>query len=85
MKRPYRGIFPEVPATFTESGDANKGPWDGEEGITRLPDLDAGATACMSGGGYPDGLRQITGAYLAGRPDEAVAAYEKSAVCSRAY
>ena len=54
-----------------------EGPWDGEEGITLLPDMDAGATGCMSGGGYPDGMRQITDAYLAGRRDDAVAAYEK--------
>ena len=54
-----------------------EGPWDGEEGITLLADLDAGATGCMSGGGYPDGMRQIIDAYLAGQRDEAVAAYEK--------
>ena len=34
-------------------GDAIEGPWDGEEAITLLPDLDAGATGAMTGGGYP--------------------------------
>ena len=34
-------------------GDAIEGPWDGEEAITLLPDLDAGATGSMTGGGYP--------------------------------
>src|SRR6478609_4589344 len=40
-------------------GDAIEGPWDGEEAITLLADLDAGATGTMTGGGYPDGLRPI--------------------------
>jgi dihydrodipicolinate synthase/N-acetylneuraminate lyase len=58
-------------------GDAIEGPWDGEEGITLLPDLDAGATGCMSGGGYPDGLRRIVDAHAAGRRDEAIAEYTR--------
>lgn len=58
-------------------GDAIEGPWDGEEGITLMPDLDAGATGCMSGGGYPDGLRRIIDAYAAGKREEAAALYEK--------
>jgi dihydrodipicolinate synthase/N-acetylneuraminate lyase len=58
-------------------GDAIEGPWDGEEAITLLPDLDAGATGAMTGGGYPDGIRQIIDAYAAGRRDEASAAYER--------
>ena len=48
-------------------GDAIEGPWDGEEAITLLPDLDAGATGAMTGGGYPDGIRPIVDAYR-GRP-----------------
>lgn len=58
-------------------GDAIVGPWDGEEGITLLADLDAGATGCMSGGGYPDGLRRIVEAHAASRRDEAVAEYTR--------
>jgi 2-keto-3-deoxy-L-arabinonate dehydratase len=58
-------------------GDAVEGPWDGEEAITLLADLDAGATGSMTGGGYPDGLRGIVEHYLAGRRDEAVAGYER--------
>ncbi len=56
-------------------GDAIEGPWDGEEAITLLADLDAGATGAMTGGGYPDGIRRILDPYLAGRRDEAVQAY----------
>jgi dihydrodipicolinate synthase/N-acetylneuraminate lyase len=58
-------------------GDAIEGPWDGEEAITLLPDLDAGATGAMTGGGYPDGIRTIIDPYLAGRREEAVAAYAR--------
>ena len=58
-------------------GDAIEGPWDGEEAITLLPDLEAGATGAMTGGGFPDGIRTILDAYFAGRRDDTVAAYER--------
>jgi len=58
-------------------GAAIEGPWDGEEGITLLPDLDAGATGSMTGGGYPDGIRRIVDPWFAGRRDEAVAEYAR--------
>jgi dihydrodipicolinate synthase/N-acetylneuraminate lyase len=58
-------------------GDAIEGPWDGEEGITLLADLDAGATGAMTGGGYPDGMRLIVDAYAAGRRDEAADHYQR--------
>ena len=52
-------------------GDAVEGPWDGEEAITLMADLDAGATGTMPGGGYPDLLRPIVEAHAAGRREEA--------------
>jgi 2-keto-3-deoxy-L-arabinonate dehydratase len=58
-------------------GEAIEGAWDGEEAITLMADLDAGATGAMTGGGYADGIRQITDPYFAGRRDEAVAAYAR--------
>jgi dihydrodipicolinate synthase/N-acetylneuraminate lyase len=58
-------------------GEAIEGPWDGEEGITLLADLDAGATGAMTGGGYPDGIRGIVDAHLAGRRDDAVEQYAR--------
>lgn len=58
-------------------GDAVVGPWDGEEAITLMPDLDAGATGAMTGGGYPDGIRKIIDAYFAGRREEAAAEYQR--------
>lgn len=58
-------------------GAAIEGPWDGEEAITLMPDLDAGATGAMTGGAYPDGIRKIVDAYAAGRRDEAPAHYQQ--------
>ncbi|MEI7711086.1 MAG: dihydrodipicolinate synthase family protein [Rhodospirillales bacterium] len=58
-------------------GDSIVGPWDGEEAITLMADLEAGATGAMTGGGYPDGIRQIVDAWFAGDRDRATAAYER--------
>ncbi len=58
-------------------GAAVEGPWDGEEGITLLPDLEAGATGAMTGGGYPDGIKPILGSWKAGRREEAIRCYER--------
>jgi dihydrodipicolinate synthase/N-acetylneuraminate lyase len=58
-------------------GDAIEGPWDGEEAITLLPDLEAGATGAMTGGGYPDGIRRIMDAWAAGHREEAAAEYTR--------
>src|SRR3954471_4362246 len=58
-------------------GDAIEGPWDGEEAITLMSDLDAGATGSMTGGGYPDGIRPIIEAHRAGDRDKAFALYQQ--------
>ncbi len=71
------GVAGKLRTLIAEGGAAVEGPWDGEEGITLLADLDAGATGSMTGGGYPDGMRQITDPYFAGRRDEAAAAYRR--------
>ena len=64
-------------------GDAIVGPWDGEEAITLMADLDAGATGAMTGGGYPDGIRQIIDAWFAGRREEAAEAYSAVAAADQ--
>ncbi len=64
-------------ALIEAGGDAIVGPWDGEEGISLMADLDAGATGAMTGAGYPDGIRQITDAHFAGDRDAAAAAYAR--------
>ena len=73
--------MPQTAAKLRElialGGDAIEGPWDGEEAITLMADLDAGATGAMTGGGYPDGIRQVTDPWFAGRRDDAIKAYER--------
>ncbi|MDR6153056.1 2-keto-3-deoxy-L-arabinonate dehydratase [Acidovorax delafieldii] len=58
-------------------GDAIEGPWDGEEAITLLADLDAGATGAMTGGAFPDGIRPIIEAHRQGDMDQAFALYQR--------
>ena len=58
-------------------GDFIEGPWDGEEAITLLADLHAGATGAMTGGGFPDGIRTIIDAHRQGDMDAAFANYQK--------
>lgn len=57
-------------------GDAIEGPFDGEESITLIPDLDAGATGTMPSALLPDVLRRICDLYRDGRRDAASALYE---------
>ena len=58
-------------------GEAIEGPWDGEEGITLLADLEAGATGAMTGGGFADGIRPIIEAFRKGDKDTAFAEYQR--------
>ncbi|MFG1349921.1 dihydrodipicolinate synthase family protein [Xanthobacter autotrophicus] len=64
-------------ALIEAGGDAIEGPWDGEEAITLMADLDAGATGAMTGGAYADGIRQITDPYFAGDREAAMEAYQR--------
>ncbi|MEJ7139188.1 dihydrodipicolinate synthase family protein [Amphibiibacter pelophylacis] len=58
-------------------GEAIEGPWDGEEAITLLADLDAGATGAMTGGAFADGIRPILVAHRDGQRDQAFELYQK--------
>jgi len=71
------GTAAKLRELIRHGGDAIEGPWDGEEGITLMADLEAGATGAMTGGGYPDGIRQIVDAYFSGHREDAFAAYER--------
>jgi len=62
---------------IAQGGEHIVGPWDGEEAITLMADLDAGATGSMTGGGYPDGLAPIVRDYLAGDHAAAQAGYDR--------
>jgi len=79
--RYFKIEMPQTAAKLRElialGGAAIEGPWDGEEAITLMADLDASATGAMTGGGYPDGIRQIMDPYFAGRRDQAAAAYAR--------
>jgi 2-keto-3-deoxy-L-arabinonate dehydratase len=57
--------------------EAIEGPWDGEEAITLLADLDAGARGSMTGGGYPDLIKPIVHTYLSGHRPVAMQAYNR--------
>src|SRR6185437_7362985 len=69
------GAANKLRSLIAAGGSVIEGPWDGEEAITLMADLDAGATGAMTGGGYPDGSRQIMDPFFAGRREEAIAAY----------
>jgi 2-keto-3-deoxy-L-arabinonate dehydratase len=53
------------------------GPFDGEEAITLLADLDAGATGTMTSALLPELIRPIVIDHLAGRRDAAAAGYAR--------
>ena len=54
-------------ALIAAGGDAIEGPFDGEEAITLMADLDAGATGTMTSATLPDLIGPAVTAYLAGR------------------
>lgn len=58
-------------------GDAIAGPFDGEEAITMMADLDAGATGTMPSALLPDLLRPVIDNHAAGRRAQAVKAYAR--------
>jgi 2-keto-3-deoxy-L-arabinonate dehydratase len=75
----------EVPSAATklrdlvaQAGDALPGPFDGEESITLLPDLDAGATGTMPSALQPDLLGAIVRRYQTGDRSQAMQLFERS-------
>src|SRR5690606_33942853 len=64
-------------ALIAAGGEAIVGPFDGEEGITLMADLDAGATGTMTSALMPELVRPVVTQYLAGRRDEAIAQYAR--------
>jgi dihydrodipicolinate synthase/N-acetylneuraminate lyase len=79
--RYFKIEVPQAAAKIREllrlGGTAIDGAWDGEEGITLYPDLEAGATGTMTGGGYPDGFRAIMDAHGAGDRVRAAELYDR--------
>jgi len=64
-------------ALIAEGGEAIEGPFDGEEGITLLADLEAGATGSMTSALIPDQIKPVIEAFAAGDRDGATAAYAR--------
>jgi len=64
-------------ALIAAGGDDIVGPWDGEEAITLMADLDAGATGAMTSATLPDLIRPILADYREGRREEAKAGYAR--------
>lgn len=58
-------------------GDSIQGPFDGEESITLMADLDAGITGTMSSALLPDLIKRVVEHYRAGNRKEASAAYAR--------
>lgn len=82
---PQVGYFKiEVPGTagklralIDAGGKAIVGPFDGEESITLMADLDAGATGTMPSALLPDLIKPVFQLYRAGKRAEAAAAYAR--------
>lgn len=62
----------KLAALIEAGGDDIVGPFDGEEAVTLLADLDAGATGTMTSALQPDFIRPIVTEYLAGDSEAAL-------------
>jgi 4-hydroxy-tetrahydrodipicolinate synthase len=71
------GTAAKLRALIAAGGDAIVGPFDGEEGITLLADLDAGATGTMTSALMPDLIRPIVMDHLAGERARARQTYAR--------
>jgi len=71
------GTADKLRALIETAGDAIAGPFDGEESITLMADLDAGATGTMCSALLPDLIKPVVDHYLAGRRKEAAYQYNR--------
>lgn len=71
------GAAAKLRGLIEAGGTAIEGPFDGEEAITLMADLDAGATGTMSSALLPDLIRPVVVDHLAGRRQEAAAGYAR--------
>ena len=71
------GTAAKLRALIEAGGEAIAGPFDGEESITLMADLDAGATGTMPSALLPDLIRPVVIDHLAGRRAEAARAYAR--------
>ncbi len=71
------GTAAKLRALIEAGGDAVVGPFDGEEAITLMADLDAGATGTMTSAMIPDLIKPILAAHAAGDRKQAAALYAR--------
>lgn len=71
------GAAARLRALIELGGPSVEGPFDGEESITLIPDLDAGATGTMPSALLPEVLGRVVALYRSGQRDEAVDLYER--------
>lgn len=71
------GTAAKLRALLAEADEHVDGPFDGEEGITLLADLDAGATGTMTSATIPDQIKPVVTHHLAGDREAAMAAYAR--------
>ncbi|HWZ71409.1 MAG TPA: dihydrodipicolinate synthase family protein [Casimicrobiaceae bacterium] len=71
------GAAAKLRSLIEAGGDAIRGPFDGEESITLMADLDAGATGTMPSALLPDLIKPVLEHHRAGRRKEAAAAYAR--------
>jgi dihydrodipicolinate synthase/N-acetylneuraminate lyase len=71
------GAAAKLRSLIEAGGDAIAGPFDGEESITLMADLDAGATGTMPSALLPDLIKPVVEHHRAGRRSEAAAAYAR--------
>jgi 4-hydroxy-tetrahydrodipicolinate synthase len=71
------GAAAKLRSLIAAGADAIEGPFDGEESITLLADLDAGATGTMPSALLPDLIKPVLSYHRGGRRDEAAAAYAR--------
>lgn len=69
------GTADKLRALIAAGGEAIEGPFDGEEAITLMADLDAGATGTMSSALLPDLIKPIVEHHAAGDRAEAARLY----------
>jgi dihydrodipicolinate synthase/N-acetylneuraminate lyase len=71
------GAAAKLRGLIEAGGTAIAGPFDGEESITLMPDLDAGATGTMPSALLPDLIKPVLEHHRGGRRDAAAAAYAR--------
>ena len=71
------GAAAKLRGLIEAGGEAIEGPFDGEESITLMADLDAGATGTMPSALLPDLIKPVLAHHRAGRRAEATAAYAR--------